>query len=478
MNLICKLEAADKKIEIFRTSYVQLDDGELVMLLKNGEQFLAVGGAVELRNCFEGVDYGEYCICHANHENRLRLNELLPWTLPVAFGKEGASFGFGDRLGFANSAQLRAVSKTTVRPVLAQQSLRELQLTGRTLVEVIDNAAWAVFREGYTRGYACDGDHLKTLEEVRAAIAQGCSMITLDCSLVLRSAEGNDTVWQRKFNEQSPGQKRHDREAYIENKHAAELGLHFTEAGLAQMHEIYDAAIELGKRVYYDAIASTGRPIDLEISLDETDETTTPEAHFFVAAELDFAGVYVTSIAPKFVGEFQKAIEYIGDVAELESTMAVHTKIAKLFGYKLSLHSASEKFLVLPIIARLTDGKYHIKTSGTSWLEAVETISKHAPALYRRMHTAALNGVEEAKKHYVVHCDLNNVPALASVSDEKLPTYLEQNDSRQLMHITYGHILDVAELKQEILDFLKENRELYEAEAEELYDRHFAALHI
>ena len=476
MNLICKLEAADKDFQIFQSSYAEVEGGELVMLLKDGELLLAVGGADELKNRFGGTDCGEYRICPANHENRLALNELFPWTLPVSFGRKGASFGFGDRMGFANAAQLRVIRNTFVKPVLAQQSLRELQLTGRTLVDVIDNAAWAVFREGYCYGYACDGDHLKTLEEIKTAISHGCSMITLDCSLVLRNAEGDDAFWQERFDAQEQEKKTFDREAYVENKYAAELGLCFTEAGVAKLHEIYDAAIELGKRVYFDAIAEAGRPIDLEFSLDETEETTTPEAHYFVAAELERAGVYVTSMAPKFVGEFQKAIEYIGDVAELEETMAVHAKIAEDFGYKLSLHSGSEKFLVMPIIAKLTNGKYHIKTSGTSWLEVVETISKHAPALYRRMHQAALEGIEAAKKHYVVHCDLNNVPALESVSDEMLPAYLEQNDSRQLMHITYGHILGIPELKQDILSFLKANRALYEAEAEELYGRHMNAL--
>lgn len=62
------------------------------------------------------------------------------------------------------------------------------------------------------------------------------------------------------------------------------------------------------------------------------------------------------------------------------------------------------------------------------------------------------------------------------MEDAQLPEYLTQNDARQLMHITYGHILSKPELRAEIFRFLSENRALYEAEAEELYQRHLNAL--
>lgn len=85
-------------------------------------------------------------------------------------------------------------------------------------------------------------------------------------------------------------------------------------------------------------------------------------------------------------------------------------------------------------------------------------------------------GREGARRHYEVHCDLRNVPPLDTVEDAQLPEYLTQNDARQLMHITYGHILSKPELKAEIFRFLSENRALYETEAEELYRRHLNAL--
>lgn len=459
MELLRCLEK-EKGITVYPASCVKCAEGELAMVCAAGEMYLAVSGALQERFCGEAC--GAYKLCPADHENRLALHEVLDWTRPVALGSEGCSFGFGDRLGFANASQVRAAARAGVRPVLAQQSLRELQLTGRNRSEVLDCASWAVFREGYRGGYGFDGDHLKTLQEVQQAVADGCSMITVDCSLVMGRGAAQQTA---------------DDAAYLASAEAEALGLQYSGALLAQLHGVYDAPIALCREIWQQAIVPAGRQIDLEVSLDETEETTTPEAHYFVARELQRCGVAVTSMAPRFVGEFQKAVEYRGDVAELRRTMKLHAAIADRFGYKLSLHSASEKFVALPVLMEATGGRCHIKTSGTSWLEVVEAISKGDAALYRRVHAAALEGIEEARHHYVVHCDLANVPALETVTDERLPDYLLQDDSRQLLHITYGHILGIPELKRDILRFLKENRALYEAEAEELYGRHFAAMY-
>jgi tagaturonate epimerase len=48
-----------------------------------------------------------------------------------------------------------------LKPVLAQQSIRELSRTNRTADEVMDAAVWAVFQEGYKDGFGADADHLK-----------------------------------------------------------------------------------------------------------------------------------------------------------------------------------------------------------------------------------------------------------------------------------------------------------------------------
>ena len=464
-------------LAVYETSFVSTSQGDAAMARQGNHNVLVVTGA--LANRFHGTSVdGGYTICPTDHENRLVLNELFPFTKPVSLGAKTATFGFGDRLGYANAAQVRAIADTPLLPVLAQQSLRELSLTKRTNTEVIDAAAWAVFREGYRKGYASDGDHLKSAEEIKAAVQEGCTMITLDCSLVLKTCTDEEAARPDAFASLPEDLRTAYRNAYLSDAVPAEFGLRFTEATLFKLHVIYADALELIRKVYFDLLVPAGRPIDFEISLDETEETTSPEGHYFVASEMKRAGIVATSLAPKFVGEFQKAIDYIGDLEELRTTMAVHAGIADHFGYKLSLHSGSEKYSVLPLLAAATHGHYHVKTSGTSWLEVVETIAKHAPALYRKMHRTALKHIDEAKKFYVVHCDPSRIRPLDQVSDEDLPSYLElgQNDSRQLMHITYGFILDDPALKAEILSFLDQHTALYEQEIVDLFQRHLSLL--
>nr|MCR5303683.1 tagaturonate epimerase family protein [Lachnospiraceae bacterium] len=90
-----------------------------------------------------------------------------------------------------------------------------------------------------------------------------------------------------------------------------------------------------------------------------------------------------------------------------------------------------------------TKGHFHLKTAGTNWLVAMQIIAEHDPALYREVHKYALNeAFSEASKYYHVTTDLSKVPDIDKLSDAELPSVLLQNDARQVIHITYGLILN------------------------------------
>ena len=110
-------------------------------------------------------------------------------------------------------------------------------------------------------------------------------------------------------------------------------------------------------------------------------------------------------------------------------------------GYKLSIHSGSDKFSVFPFIGRETRGAFHVKTAGTNWLEAMRVVAQADPSLYREVHAYALEAFDEAKKYYHVTTDLSKIPDVLNIKDEDLPKLFENNDARQLIHITYGLIL-------------------------------------
>ncbi|NLA98415.1 MAG: hypothetical protein GX836_09505, partial [Spirochaetales bacterium] len=63
------------------------------------------------------------------------------------------------------------------------------------------------------------------------------------------------------------------------------------------------------------------------------------------------------------------------------------------------------------------------------------------PSLYRRMHEHALKRFPDAKKFYHVTTRLDRISALQEVEDSELWRYLEDDNARQLLHITYGYLL-------------------------------------
>jgi hypothetical protein len=212
---------------------------------------------------------------------------------------------------------------------------------------------------------------------------------------------------------------------------------------LRQCAAIYGDAIAFAAEIYKQFFASGKYDADLEISIDETVSVTTPLQHFFVARELLDAGLSFATIAPRFCGEFQKGIDYKGDIAQFDHEIKVHAAIARHLGYKLSIHSGSDKFSVFPSIGRETRGAFHIKTAGTNWLEAMRVAAQADPFLYREIHAYALEAFDEARKYYHVTTDISKIPDITTVKDEGLPELFENNDARQLIHITYGLILSL-----------------------------------
>ena len=400
--------------------------------VKTGGDFTTNDGVTKcsIADCCN-ADCGEsYKLCPLNVKNSKVIRELFDFTRPKSHKGHDITIGLGDRLGLASAGHIRLLENYNVFPVLAQQSMRELNLTGRTYEDVLASAVWAVFREGYTKGYGADGDHLKTHEEVKYAVDNGFSMITLDCS-----------------------------------EHISD--------GL-------EAVVKFAEDIYNTHLR--GKDIDFELSIDETQTVTTPQDHLFVAEALKRAGVEVVSLAPRFVGEFQKGIDYRGDVAEFERDFRVHAEIAEKFGYKLSVHSGSDKFSVFPIVGKITSGKYHLKTAGTNWLEAVRVIADKEPVLYREMHLFALENLEEARKYYHITCDLSKIADITDVLDSSLPAYMDEDNARQVLHITYGLLLQAKNndgslrFRDRIYDTLKKHETEYMTALEKHIGRHLTEL--
>lgn len=394
-------------------------------------------------------EVGEVCgvpfkAADLSHENAAVMRREYPFMRPVPFGRQSFSLGLGDRLGLASPGHLKCVAGTGIRPVLAQQSIRELTLTERTYKDVLDAASWAVLQEGFQDGFGADGDHLKKPSEIKMALDLGYSMITLDCSEKIdNSVDALDASAVAARYAGLPAAVRESMEAEYLGKTFSVKGeaICFEPEALQRTVLTYGETLAFIREIHAAFIAPRAAGIDFELSIDETATPTTIEAHYFMAREMQKAGIELTSLAPRFSGEFQKAIDYIGDLGRFETEFAVHAKIADCFGYRLSIHSGSDKFSVFPIIGQYTGGRVHVKTAGTNWLEALRVISRVDPALFRRICIHARRRFPDAAKFYHVTTDLGKIPAVETLRDDELERMLDEADARQLLHITYGYLL-------------------------------------
>ncbi len=427
-------------MKIFEKSRREANGVAVYMAETNGETFIFAEGEVGFAGEKKDIDGKATIVAPLNHENACVLRRLFPFTAPArVLGKE-RSFGVGDRLGIATPGHIAVFEKYDAYPVLAQQSMRELTLTDRTYEDVLDCATFAVYRDGFTKGFGADGDHLKKAEDVRYALDLGFTMITLDCSDFIDNTAAGMT--------DAEVLAAYTPNADLENTYLGKtfdigegITLSFTAEELRRIVLVYGKAMDFAPEIFEEFFKDGKYDADFEISIDETLTPTSPLQHFFVANELRRRGVRFETVAPRFCGEFQKGIDYIGDIAQFTEEMTVHSQIARHFGYKLSIHSGSDKFSTFPIIGEKTRGIFHVKTAGTNWLEAMRVVAMVDPDLYRRVHAYALEAFEEATKYYHVTTDLSKIPALDTMEDADLPKYFDQNDARQLIHITYGLIL-------------------------------------
>jgi hypothetical protein len=465
------LENADAEgVKVYAKSLDSHGGVKVVMVKQGLDKYLVAVGSGSLYDELQGNEENGYKVCGLTHENRLVLNKYFDYTVPKAFGTQIATIGLGDRLGLASPAHIQTVRGRDVRPILAQQSIRELNLTGRNYKQVLDAACFAAFQEGYKDGFGADGDHLKLEEDIEMSLDLGFTMLTLDCSEKIdNDVEGKPAATiEEKYNRLSAEVRNHYESCYLNKTFT--VGSHtfeFDRASLMKNLLIYGEAIQYMIHIYEKFIKNADREVDFEISIDETATPTDPESHYIVANELNEHKMNVYSVAPRFCGEFQKGIDYIGDIEQFEKELAIHSAIADHFGYKLSIHSGSDKFSVFPIIAKYTKGRFHVKTAGTNWLEAVRTVARINPSLYRRMHQHALERFNEAAAYYHVTTDVDAIKPLDQVSDAELPEYMNEDNARQLLHITYGILLQAKDnsgkslFKEEFYRTLIDNEEEY-----------------
>jgi hypothetical protein len=369
-----------------------------------------------------------------------RLRELVPSLRPRPFGSDGSSFGFGDRLGRATPGHIAALKATrsTLCPVLAQQSARELARTGRSFPDVLDATTWGLVETGWEGGFGADADHLTTGTDVRAAIDAGFSMVTLDPSAhVAEAAAGLAGADLTMRLEGLPWDRLEDDWPSMRRRHARRAEEAGGELDIARAAAVYGGALAQLREL---ADPIRGVAVDVEVSVDETDRPTTAFEHAFLAVELERLGVRFTSLAPRLPGRWEKGVDVTGDDAVLRSAVAAHLGAARAHGgHKLSIHSGSDKPSLYRVLADADAGAWHVKTSGTSYLEALRVVASIDPPLFRDILAVAGSALDDDRRSYAIS-ETAGVPT-AAVAESALPGLLDDPDVRQCLHVTYGAVL-------------------------------------
>lgn len=436
-------------------------------------------------NLFEGEsiqnDNRTILLCPPNSKNATALRAQLNWLQPQLLGLR-TSAGLGDRLGLATPGHVRAIRKTQgrVAPIFAQQSMREMARTGRTPQEVMDDALWGIFSEGWKEGFGADADHLKTQEDIDACLAAGFTFFTIDPgAYVDNRAETASLSELRQLASLLPAEVQpHASGLQGRNIIFEAFQVIFNEAILLKAAVKYGQAIAHVSSMYRHLDHAAGsRPFEMEVSVDETEQPTTDAEHIYITSELKRLGVKWVSLAPRYIGRFEKGVDYIGDLSLFENDFKRHATIARQFGpYKLSLHSGSDKFSIYPIASRLSQGLIHLKTAGTSYLEALRTIASIDVDLFREIYAFARQHYDTDKVSYHVSAQLAQAPQLVDVTD--WPALLNQFDAREILHVTFGSVLTAKDtsgkyqFRERIYSALRSNSEAYAANLEKHFSKH------
>ena len=419
---------------------------------------------------------------------------LPPTTLGLS-----PSFGFGDRIGLATPGHIEAMrqSCTGISPIFAQQSIREMTRTHRTPEQVMEDAIRAMRHGKWQQAHGADADHLKTEEDVDRTAAAGFTFFTIDPSEFVdqRADDYDATILDDKL---ASIRERIDwldqyrgREFKLDNGRVIMLDATVAKRAAVKYGLAILFAVRIGRHIA-SVQSAAGRDYEIELSIDETEQPTTLAEHWIIADQCTRAGLQLVSIAPRFIGSFEKGVDYIGNLARFESSLADHAAIARQLGpYKLSLHSGSDKLSMYAALARATRGCFHVKTAGTSYLEALRVTAIRAPDLFREICGFARSRYDTDRATYHVHATLESVPSPADVADnERLQdVYLGQwknvptgrgftEPGRQILHCTFGSVLSHAHLGQALRQCLEENADVYTELLAEHFARHLAALRI
>jgi len=396
---------------------------------------------------------------------------------PVTLGA-AASFGFGDRMGLATPGHVESMQRagTGILPIYAQQSIREMARTRRSPEQVMADARTGMKIGRWKGKCGADADHLKTPEDVDRMVAAGFTFFTIDPSdhVDPHADDYDEDTLKKKFEACADDAPWFDeyKETLVSTPTDTMIDLDI-EACMrcaVKYGKAIKEAIKLGEHIE-QANLKAENPFEIELSVDETEQPTTLAEHYIIAHQCLGAGMKLVSLAPRFIGDFEKGVDFKGDIEKLEVSIKRHAGIAEMLGpYKLSLHSGSDKISMYTPFARATKGRFHVKTAGTSYLEALRVVCRHDIEMFRRIVEFARDRYDTDKATYHVSATVDDCPEPDVLADSTALEYFYLENwadvetgkgftqpGRQILHCTFGSTLTHEEFGPAILDCVKDH---------------------
>jgi tagaturonate epimerase len=387
---------------------------------------------------------------------------------------EKYSIGMGDRFGREGAAQMQAILAAKhhgidITPVW-NKSNREHSIVGTTPGDVRLEADNAVQASGWTGSYRVDADHIgmATVDKFIAA----SDFFTLDVA---------DFIG-RSVSDAELDAFRQSLSAFIGALTIPGIAAPFsvTDDLIRAIGTQYCAAIQEAGKIYRHILGAKGEgAFIVEVSLDETDKPQSPLELFFIMGALASEGIPMQTIAPKFVGEFHKGVDYIGDpdvfAREFEAHVLVVAHAIRTFrlpaNLKLSVHSGSDKFSLYPamrVILAKHDAGIHVKTAGTTWLEeliGLAAAGSDGLEVAKDIYAQAYARLDELCKPYatVVSIDASKLPLPSVVNawtSQEYVNALRHDQScvaynvylRQMLHVAFRIAAEMGDRYTSALD--------------------------
>ena len=125
----------------------------------------------------------------------------------------------------------------------------------------------------------------------------------------------------------------------------------------------------------------------------------------------------------------------------------------------------------------------HVKTAGTSYLEALRVVARTQPGLFAEIARYSRGRFETDRKSYHIsttESQVKSLPPYSGPGDEAL--YLNEVPGRQLLHVTFGSVLTVGKdgkgrrFKDGILETLEKHADLHIEVLDKHFTRHLSLL--